>query len=146
MVQTTMVGPPRTAIVTGASRRIGAGIANALVDGGFNVVANSSRATQSTELSTSDRVALVDGDIGEAATTAQIVETALARFRSLDESVRHAACTSSLEGVGIPLQFVEKAAGLTRHPVGPRLTLLVEQILSPGQRQDRRDARHANFG
>jgi hypothetical protein len=39
----------------------------------------------------------------------------------------------------------EKATGLPRHPVGPRLTLLVEQILSPGHRQDRRDGRHADL-
>src|SRR5437660_11646045 len=80
----------RTAIVTGASQGIGAGIARAFVERGFNVVANSRKVTQSTEVTASDRVALVDGDIGEPATAAKIVETALSRFQSIDSLVNNA--------------------------------------------------------
>ena len=40
-----MGGPQRTAIVTGASQGIGAGIAKAIVERGFNVVANSRKVT-----------------------------------------------------------------------------------------------------
>ena len=79
-----MSGPQRTAIVTGASQGIGAGIAKAFVERGFNVVANSRKVTQSTEVTASDRVALVDGHIGEPATAAYIVETALSCFQSID--------------------------------------------------------------
>ena len=63
----------KTAIVTGASQGIGAGIVKAFVERGFNVVANSRRVTQSAEVAASKGVALVDGDIGEPATAARIV-------------------------------------------------------------------------
>jgi NAD(P)-dependent dehydrogenase (short-subunit alcohol dehydrogenase family) len=46
--------------------------------------------TQSAEVAASDRVALVDGHIGEPATAARVVETALARFRSVDALVNNA--------------------------------------------------------
>ena len=61
----------KTVIVTGASQGIGAGIVQAFVERGDNVVANSRKVTQSTEVAASDRVALVDGDIGEPATAAR---------------------------------------------------------------------------
>jgi NAD(P)-dependent dehydrogenase (short-subunit alcohol dehydrogenase family) len=80
----------KTAIVTGASQGIGAGIVKAFVERGFNVVANSRKVTQSTEVAASDRIALVDGDIGESATAARIVETALSRFQSIDALVNNA--------------------------------------------------------
>ena len=85
-----MSGPSKTAIVTGASQGIGAGIVNGFVERGFNVVANSRTVTQSTEVAASDRVALVDGHIGEPATAARIVETALSRFESIDVLVNNA--------------------------------------------------------
>src|SRR6201988_916343 len=85
-----MSGPRKTAIVTGASQGIGAGIVKAFVERGFNVVANSRKVTQSTEVAASDRVALVDGHIGEPATAAKIVETALSRFKSIDALVNNA--------------------------------------------------------
>src|SRR5438132_8874082 len=80
----------KTAIVTGASQGIGAGIVNAFVEREFNVVANSRKVTQSKEVAASDRVALVDGHIGEPATAAKIVETALSRFKSIDALVNNA--------------------------------------------------------
>ena len=46
--------------------------------------------TQSTEVAASDHVALVDGHIGEPATAAKIVETALSRFKSIDALVNNA--------------------------------------------------------
>jgi NAD(P)-dependent dehydrogenase (short-subunit alcohol dehydrogenase family) len=80
----------KTAIVTGASQGIGAGIANAFVERGFNVVASSRKVTRSTEVAASDHVALVDGDIGEPATAARIVKTALSRFGAIDALVNNA--------------------------------------------------------
>jgi len=85
-----MSGLPKTAIVTGASQGIGAGIVKALVERGFNVVASSRKVTQSAEVAASNQVALVDGDIGEPATAARIVETALSRFKSIDALVNNA--------------------------------------------------------
>jgi NAD(P)-dependent dehydrogenase (short-subunit alcohol dehydrogenase family) len=85
-----MSGRPKTAIVTGASQGIGAGIVKAFGERGFNVVANSRTMSQSTEMTASNQVAVVDGHIGEPATAAEIVETALARFKTIDILVNNA--------------------------------------------------------
>ena len=85
-----MNGPRKTAIVTGASQGIGAGIVKAFVERGMNVVANSRKMTESAEVAPSNQVALVDGHIGEPATAAAIVETALSRFKSIDVLVNNA--------------------------------------------------------
>jgi len=85
-----MSDPRRTAIVTGASQGIGAGIVKGFVERGFNVVANSRKMTYSTEVAASNDVARVDGDIGKPATAAKIVETALSRFQSIDALVNNA--------------------------------------------------------
>jgi NAD(P)-dependent dehydrogenase (short-subunit alcohol dehydrogenase family) len=85
-----MGGPQKTAIVTGASQGIGAGIVKGFLQREFNVVASSRKVTRSTEVAASSNVALVDGDIGEPATAARIVETALSRFRSIDVLVNNA--------------------------------------------------------
>jgi NAD(P)-dependent dehydrogenase (short-subunit alcohol dehydrogenase family) len=82
--------PRKTAIVTGASQGIGAGIVARFVESGFDVVATSRKVTQSTEVTASERVALVDGDIGETTTAAKVVETALSRFQSIDALVNNA--------------------------------------------------------
>src|ERR1700681_1192049 len=80
----------KTAIVTGASQGIGAGLVKAFVESGFNVVANSRKMTQSTEVAASDPLPPVDGHACEPATAAKIVETALSRFRSIDALVNNA--------------------------------------------------------
>ena len=48
-----MSSPRKTAIVTGASQGIGAGIVKGFVERGFNVIANSRKVTQSTEVAAS---------------------------------------------------------------------------------------------
>jgi NAD(P)-dependent dehydrogenase (short-subunit alcohol dehydrogenase family) len=68
------------AIVTGASQGIGAGVVNAFVERGFNVVANSRDVSHSREVSASPRVALVDGHVAEPATAARTIDTAVERF------------------------------------------------------------------
>src|SRR5437660_5542340 len=85
-----MSGPRKTAIVTGASQGIGAAIVKGFVERGWSVVATSRKVTRSTEVAASDHVALVDGHIGEPATAAKIVETALSRFQSIDALVNNA--------------------------------------------------------
>ena len=94
----------KTAIVTGASQGIGAGIVKAFLERGFNVVANSRKVTQSTEIAALDRVALVDGHIGEPATAARIVETSLSRFKSIDVLVNNA-------GIFFTKPFTDYTAG-----------------------------------
>ena len=59
-----MSDKPRTAIVTGASQGIGAGVAKAFAERGFNVVATARNVTRSKEVTASDRVALIDGADG----------------------------------------------------------------------------------
>ena len=55
----------KTAIVTGASQGIGAGVVKAFLARGYDVVGTARSATKSKELSASDHLALIDGDIGE---------------------------------------------------------------------------------
>ena len=80
----------KTVIVTGASQGIGAGLANRFLERGYNVVATSRRVSQSAEIGASERLARVDGDIAEPETAKAVVETALARFGSIDALVNNA--------------------------------------------------------
>src|SRR6266513_6257145 len=80
----------RTAIVTGASQGIGAGVVKAFAEQGFNVVANSRRISESKEISGSDKIALVDGDIGDPATAERVAATAQSRFGRVDVLVNNA--------------------------------------------------------
>jgi NAD(P)-dependent dehydrogenase (short-subunit alcohol dehydrogenase family) len=80
----------QTIIVTGASQGIGAAIAKAFLECGYNVVANSRSITRSGTFQACERLALVDGNIGESAVAAKIVETAISRFGSIDALVNNA--------------------------------------------------------
>jgi NAD(P)-dependent dehydrogenase (short-subunit alcohol dehydrogenase family) len=79
-----------TIIATGASQGIGAGVVQAFLERGYNVVANSRNITSSGTFRVSDKLALVDGNIGEIAVAAKIVETAITRFGSIDALVNNA--------------------------------------------------------
>jgi NAD(P)-dependent dehydrogenase (short-subunit alcohol dehydrogenase family) len=85
-----MTSQRKTAIVTGASQGIGAGIVKAFVERGFNVVANSRNVTRSTEVVASEHVALVDGHIGDPTIAAKVVDTATSRFKAIDVLVNNA--------------------------------------------------------
>ncbi len=76
-------------IVTGASQGIGAGVAKAFLDRGYNVVANS-RHISNSAIAPTERLALVDGNIGEASTAAKVAETAIRNFGSIDAVVNNA--------------------------------------------------------
>ena len=77
-----------TAIVTGASRGIGAGLVDAFLNGGYNVVATSREVSRSWTASPS--LVLVDGDIGEQETAAKTVEAAINHFGTIDVLVNNA--------------------------------------------------------
>jgi NAD(P)-dependent dehydrogenase (short-subunit alcohol dehydrogenase family) len=80
----------KTVIVTGASQGIGAAVARAFLDLGYNVVANSRNISRSEAFKPSDQLALVDGNIGDSAVAARLVETAIAKFSSIDGLVNNA--------------------------------------------------------
>jgi NAD(P)-dependent dehydrogenase (short-subunit alcohol dehydrogenase family) len=79
-----------TIIVTGASQGIGAGLVQEFLDRGYNVVANSRNITSSSTFRASDKLSLVDGNIGESLVAIKIVETAIAKFGSIDGLVNNA--------------------------------------------------------
>src|SRR4029077_10157169 len=95
-----MTTKQKTVVVTGASQGIGAAIANLFLDRGYNVVANSRTISHKNELQRSDKLALVDGDIGLASTAEMIVGTAVKQFGSLDALVNNA-------GIFFPKPFTE---------------------------------------
>jgi NAD(P)-dependent dehydrogenase (short-subunit alcohol dehydrogenase family) len=78
--------PQKVAIVTGASRGIGAGISAAFVRAGYAVVATSRSIGPSGE---PDLLA-VPGDITEAETAQRVVEQALDRFGRIDTLINNA--------------------------------------------------------
>jgi NAD(P)-dependent dehydrogenase (short-subunit alcohol dehydrogenase family) len=79
----------RTVIVTGASQGIGATIVQAFLDRGYNLVATSRDMTKS-GFAPSPNLALVDGDIGHAATAEKVAKTAIGQFGSIDHLVNNA--------------------------------------------------------
>jgi len=80
----------KTMIVTGASQGIGAGVARAFLRLGYAVVANSRKVTESATFASDPQLALVDGNIGEAATAARVAGTAIEKFGAIDGVVNNA--------------------------------------------------------
>jgi NAD(P)-dependent dehydrogenase (short-subunit alcohol dehydrogenase family) len=78
----------KTAIITGASGGIGAGLVKRFLEEGYNVVATSRDANR--KLTTSSSLVLVDGDIGNEQTAAQVVEASINNFRTIDVLVNNA--------------------------------------------------------
>src|SRR5947208_13973493 len=79
--------------------------------------------TQSTEIAASNHVALVNGHIGEPATAAKIVETALSRFESIDALVNNA-------GIFFTKPFTDSTAEDFKSVVSPNVEgfLFVTQL------------------
>src|SRR5262245_9399551 len=98
-----MANNTKTAIVTGASRGIGAGLVEAFLKRGYNVDANSRNISKENPFAAAANVALVDGDIGDQGTAARIVDTAISRFGRIDVLINNA-------GVFIPKSFTEYTA------------------------------------
>src|SRR3982075_2349551 len=95
-----MANSAKTAIVTGASQGIGAGLVEAFLKRGYSIVANSRNITKANPFAAAANVALVDGDIGHASTAAAIVDSAVSRFGGIDVLINNA-------GVFIPKPFTE---------------------------------------
>lgn len=95
-----MTQQQKTIIVTGASQGIGAGIVQAFLARGYNVVATSRSISKSGAFQPSDRLALVDGDIGEMATAIKVAATAIEKFGAIDALVNNA-------GIFFPKPFID---------------------------------------
>ena len=78
----------KTAIVTGASQGIGAGLVEGFLKRGYNVVATARNASQS--LTASPSLIPVDGDISKQETATKTVEAAIAHFGSINVLVNNA--------------------------------------------------------
>ena len=78
----------KTAIITGASRGIGAGLVEAFLKQGYNVVATSRNVSQ--QLTASTALVLIDGDIGKRETAARAVEAAIKHFGTINVLVNNA--------------------------------------------------------
>lgn len=94
----------QTAVITGASSGIGLGLTKGLRAAGFNVVANSRRITSAGVLAPADDLLLVDGDIGEPATAARLIESAERRFGRIDVLINNA-------GIFVAKPFTEYTEG-----------------------------------
>lgn len=90
----------KTAIVTGASQGIGAGLVEAFLHRDYRVVANSRNITKANPFPPSANLVLVDGDIGDPQTAAKIADAAVSRFGRIDVLINNA-------GIFIPKPFTE---------------------------------------
>ena len=78
----------KTAIVTGASGGIGAGLVEGFLAQGYNVVATSHESNQ--RLAPSDTLVLLEGDVGKQRTASQAVDAAINNFGTIDVLVNNA--------------------------------------------------------
>jgi NAD(P)-dependent dehydrogenase (short-subunit alcohol dehydrogenase family) len=84
-----MSGKQRTAIITGASQGIGAGLVEGFLIRGYNVVANS-LSFPGSAFGPARNLALVEGDISQPSAATRIAETAKNQFGSIDALVNNA--------------------------------------------------------
>src|SRR5258708_5597271 len=102
-----MANAVKTAIVTGASRGIGAGLVEAFLKRGYSVVANSRNITKTNPFPPHADVALVDGDIGDPRTAAKQM------LRQKSGSIINVSTTlvdQPIAGVGAAVQIMLKGA------------------------------------
>ncbi len=78
----------KTAIITGASGSIGAGLVDGFLGESYNVVATSRDANR--KFTASDNLVLLEGDIGKQQTAADAVEAAIKNFGTIDVLVNNA--------------------------------------------------------
>jgi NAD(P)-dependent dehydrogenase (short-subunit alcohol dehydrogenase family) len=120
----------KTVIVTGASQGIGAGVVQAFLARGYDVVGTARSATKSKELPASEHLALIDGDIGRFETARKVAELAIKKFGSIDAVVANA-------GIFLVKPFTEYTADDFRALVSTNLSgfiyitqLAVKQMLA----------------
>lgn len=119
----------KTMIVTGASKGIGAGVTNAFIERGYNVVANSLDITASAFAAT-DRLAAVRGDIGDTSTAREIASTAIDTFGSIDGVVNNAGIYFTKPFTEYTAQDFEKLSGTNLRGYINITQLAVQQMLT----------------
>ena len=119
----------KTVIITGASQGIGAGIANSFLERGYNVVATSRRVSRSAEVRASDRMACVDGDIADPATAKNVVNTAIARFGTIDALVNNAGIFFTKPFVDYTMEDYRKLTSTNLEGFLHLTQLVVQQML-----------------
>jgi NAD(P)-dependent dehydrogenase (short-subunit alcohol dehydrogenase family) len=85
-----MANTQKTAIITGASQGIGAGLVQEFLNRGYCVVANSRHISKTGIFPESGSLALVDGHVGDQDTAARIVDAAVSRFGGINVLVNNA--------------------------------------------------------
>jgi NAD(P)-dependent dehydrogenase (short-subunit alcohol dehydrogenase family) len=114
-----MLNTRKTAIVTGASRGIGAGLVEAFLKRGYSVVANSRNITKANPFAADAHVALVDGDIGHPSTAAMIVDTAVSRFGRIDVLINKIMLKGALNAVTRALAIEYAKEGIRVNTIAP---------------------------
>src|SRR5580693_7811750 len=127
----TMQTKRKTMIVTGAAKGIGAGVTNAFIERGYNVVANSLNITVSTFAAT-ERLAVVRGDIGDLSTASEIASTAIKTFGSIDGVVNNAGIFFTKPFTDYTAQDFEKMSGTNLRGYINITQLAVKQMLLQG--------------
>jgi len=127
-----MTASQKTAVVTGASRGIGAGLVSVLLQRGYCVVANSRSINSANLLPASAKLALVAGDIADPSTAAKITEAAVSQFGRIDVLVNNA-------GINIRKNFTDYTAEDIRSIVSVNIDgflyitqLAVKQMMAQG--------------
>jgi NAD(P)-dependent dehydrogenase (short-subunit alcohol dehydrogenase family) len=118
----------KTIIVTGAAKGIGAAVTNAFIERGYNVVANSLKITASAFAAT-DRLAVVQGDIGDPATAREIAAAAMETFGSIDCVVNNAGIYFSKPFTEYTAQDFEKLSATNLQGYIYVTQLAVKQML-----------------
>jgi NAD(P)-dependent dehydrogenase (short-subunit alcohol dehydrogenase family) len=119
----------KTMIVTGAAKGIGAGVTNAFIERGYNVVANSLNIAASTFTAT-DRLAVVPGDIGDFSTARAIASAAIETFGSIDGVVNNAGIFFTKAFTDYTAQDFEKLSGTNLQGYIYITQLAVKQMLA----------------
>jgi NAD(P)-dependent dehydrogenase (short-subunit alcohol dehydrogenase family) len=120
-----------TAIVTGASSGIGLGIAQALLERGWNVVGTSRTITKSEDLKPAANLVLVDGEASKKETAVAVVEAALNQFGRVDLLVNNA-------GIFVPKAFTDYTEDDFNRVVSTNVAsyfYMTQQVIAPMKKQ-----------
>ena len=121
----------QTVIVTGASQGIGAAIVRTFLDRGYNVVANS-RNISKAGFASSPNLALVDGDISQAATAEKLAQSAIGKFGSIDHVVNNAGIFAAKPFTDYTIEDFRSFVSTNPEGYIFMTQLAVKQILSQG--------------